>query len=96
MYCQTGEDSDVTAYFHMMGHLVCETCNIQIQSKGGLRVHLQEHVDKGDRVPESAFSTLHSQLDAVCTQAALEGRNSIRRPKTFNMIARLLLVIINP
>jgi hypothetical protein len=96
MYCQVGEDSDVTAYFHMMGHLVCETCDIRIQSKGGLRAHLQEHVDKGDRIPASAFSTLHSELDAVCTQASLEGRNSIRRPKPFGIIARALMVIINP
>jgi hypothetical protein len=95
MYCQTGEDSDVTAYFHMMGHLVCETCGVQIKSKGGLQGHLQEHVDKGDRVPASAFHMLRSEMDAVVEQAMLEGRNSIRRPKPLTMMARIMLVIIN-
>ena len=96
MYCEVGKDSDVTAYFHRMGHLVCETCDLQIQSKGGLQVHLQEHVDKGDLVPESAFNALRDQFDAVYLQAELEGRNSIRRPKPLSLIARALMVIINP
>ena len=96
MYCQAGPDSDVTAYFHMMGHFMCETCGLQIKSKGGLQIHLQEHVDQGDRVPQSTFHTLRSEMDAMCEQAMLEGRNSIRRPKSLGMIARALMVIINP
>lgn len=96
MYCQKGEDSDVTAFFHAMGHLVCETCDQSFQSKGGLKSHLQEHLDRGDRIPLSGINQLQSEMEAVWEQASLEGRNSIRRPKPLSMIAKALMVIINP
>ena len=96
MYCKTGEESDVTAYFHVMGHLVCETCDKQFRSKGGLQIHLQEHLDKGDRVPQSTLDLLQCEMEAVWEQAGQEGRNSIRRAKSLNLIARALMVIINP
>ncbi len=96
MYCQTGEDSDVTAFFHPMGHFVCKTCDKEFSSKGGLKTHLEEHLDRGDRVPLSGIDQLQREMEAIWTQAALEGRNSIRRPKTLNLITRIMLVIINP
>lgn len=95
MYCENGEDSDVTAYFHMMGHLVCETCDERFLSKGGLRTHLQVHLDRGDLVPQFALDRLHQEMEAVWERAILEGRNSIRRPKPLSMIARALLLIIS-
>ena len=96
MYCKIGEDSDVTAYFHMMGHLVCETCNQSFRSKGGLNTHLREHQQRGDRVPQSSFDMLRGEMDYICEQAMREGRDSIRRPKPLGMVAKALLVIINP
>ena len=96
MYCKAGESSDVTAYFHMMGHLMCETCNQSFPSKGGLTTHLREHQQRGDRVPQSSFDLLQSEQEAIWEQAMREGRSSIRRPKPLGMIAKALLVIINP
>lgn len=95
MYCRVGTDSDVTAFFHRMGHLVCETCDEQFQSKGGLKLHLQAHLDRGDRV-QSGITTLQSEMEAMWRQASLEGRDSIPRPKVLSMIARVLLTVINP
>jgi hypothetical protein len=96
MYCRVGNDSDVTAFFHRMGHLVCETCDEHFQSKGGLKLHLQGHLDRGDRVPQSGITKLQSEMEAVWEQASREGRDSICRPKTLSTLARVLLTVINP
>ncbi len=95
MYCQVGEDSDVTAYFHRMGHLVCETCNQTFGSKGGLTAHLREHRQRGDRVPQVSFQLLDSEREEVWVQAMREGRDSIRA-KPLNLLGKVLMIIINP
>ncbi|KKN11349.1 hypothetical protein LCGC14_1027310 [marine sediment metagenome] len=96
MYCQVGKDSDVTAFFHRMGHLVCETCDEQFQSKSGLKLHLQAHIDRGDRGVASGIATLQSEMEAMWRQASREGGDSIRRPKALSTLARVLLTVINP
>ncbi len=95
-YCVVGEDSDVSAYFHRMGYLVCETCQQNFASKGGLSAHLRQHRWQGGRVPQSSLTLLMDEQEAGWDQAMREGRNSIRASKSLNLIARALMVIINP
>ena len=60
-YCTPGPDSDVHAFFHRMGHCRCQTCRTNFRSKGGLIAHLEEHRERGDRVPDAAFTRLRAE-----------------------------------
>lgn len=63
-YCKVSPESDVYAYFHRMGYLICETCKWIGLSKNGLFIHLESHRSKGDRVPQSAFDRLRKEMES--------------------------------
>lgn len=94
-YCVVGVGSDVSAYFHRMGHLVCETCQQDFPTKGGLSAHLRDHQQRGDRVPQSGFDLLRDQQEAGWNQAMLEGQASISLPRPISLVHKVLMLILN-
>ena len=63
-YCKVGPDSDVYAYFHRLGHTVCETCDWTGQTKSALIIHLEEHRERGDKVPDATFARLRREQES--------------------------------
>ena len=70
-YCRFGPNSDVYAYPHCGGGYVCRGCSrdeAETQKRFRTRIelfaHLLQHLESGDRVPQSAFDRLESEIAA--------------------------------
>lgn len=66
-------EMNVRAYFHRMGHVVCETCNWQGAKPSSLVIHLEQHAARGHVVPNGQIDRLRASMEANWTQALLEG-----------------------
>lgn len=64
----------VRAYFHRMGHVVCETCAWKGAKPSALVMHLEQHEAQGHSVPSGQIDTLRASMHANWNQALLEGK----------------------
>ena len=77
-YCRFSIDSNVYLYFSIRGHYECCACSlndakaVEMKTLYEAMQHLNEHVVKGDMVPEYAFERL-------AEDAAIEIKNFIKK-----------------
>ena len=64
----------IRAYFHRMGHAVCETCKWTGAKPSALVIHLEQHNARGHKVPAGQIDSLRAGMNANWTQALLEGK----------------------
>jgi hypothetical protein len=65
-YCRFSERSSVYVYHDINGMLRCCSCSLHgpefYDTRTGILEHLQEHIDKGGRVPSDVIGALREEI----------------------------------